>query len=51
MVRVLLAHNADVNAKDNKGLTPFAFAKSTTKLKTPQQKEIAALLRQAESRH
>jgi ankyrin repeat protein len=46
MVRVLLAHNADVNAKDNKGLTPLALAKSTTKLKTPQQKEIAVLLRQ-----
>jgi len=51
MVQVLLAHNADANAKDNKGLTPLALAKSTAKLKTPQQKEIAALLRQAESRH
>ncbi len=51
MVQVLLAHGADTNAKDSKGMTPLAFAKSTTKLKTPQQKEIAALLRQAESGH
>src|SRR5208283_5441328 len=49
IVQLLLAHGADANAKDLKGVTPLAFMTSSkVKIKTPQQKEIVALLRQAE---
>src|SRR5208337_1921698 len=50
IVQLFLDHGADANAKDLKGVTPLAFMTSSkVKIKTPQQKEIAALLRQAES--
>jgi ankyrin repeat protein len=50
VVQLFLAHGADANAKDLKGVTPLAFMTNLkVKIKTPQQKEIVALLRQAES--
>lgn len=50
IVQLFLAHRADANAKDQKGLTPLAFMTSSkVKIKTPQQKEIVAMLRQAEA--